>query len=236
MDTIPMIRKTLLLAAVLAAPCFLFAQKAPNSIDENGLKQGEWAKYNAQGQLIYTGAFSDDKPTGLFTYFFEDETKKAELTYEDGEVLKALSKTFHRNGKVMSEGTYVNKNRDGEWKFYDEDEKLISEEYYDNGLKTGIWKVYYYNGTLNEETTYENDRKNGPWKQYFTDGTLKVAGTYVNDLLEGESVYYHPDGKVMVRGSYVKNLKHGKWVFFDQDGTMVKEQEYTMGKLPDDPQ
>ncbi len=214
----------------------MIAQNAPNTIDSNGMKQGEWTKYNDEGKLIYIGAFADDEPIGTFTYYFENGEKKAELTYkpEDNSVAQAV--VYHRNGKVMSRGTYIYKQRHGLWEFFDEDEKLITEEIYDHGVKTGNWKVYYYNGNLNEETTWEDDKKNGAWKQYFTDGTLKVNGTYKNDLLEGETIYYHPDGSVMVRGDYIHNLKNGTWVFFDEEGILVKEQEYKMGRLLEDPE
>lgn len=231
-----MIRKTILIGSLMMAPFFLIAQNAPNTIDANGMKQGEWAKYNTEGKIIYKGAFENDIPVGTFTYYFENGKQKAVMTYNPDIVDEATAVTYHRNGKKSAMGVYMNKKRHGLWKFFDEEENMISEETYVNGIKTGLWKVYYFDGTINEETTYAEDHKNGPWKQYFTDGRIKLQGTYVNDLLEGEAIYYHPDGKVMIRGSYIKNLKNGKWVFFDEDGKMVQEQEYEMGRLLEDPE
>ncbi len=237
MDRVTMIGKTLLVLVLLL--CIALegeAQKAPNMVDSNGLKQGKWEKYDANGRLVYTGTFLNDLPVDTFNYYFDNGMKKAQLIYGSEEVSReALSKIFNRKGMLMSEGSYLRKKRHGYWRFYDEEGQMISEEYYDEGKKVGVWKVYYYDGTLNEETSYEEDKKSGPWKQYFTDGSLKLKGMYRNGLLEGESMYFHPNGKVMIHGSYIHNLKHGKWFFYDEEGVLVKEQEYRMGKPLEEP-
>ena len=217
------------------SPVLLFAQNPVNVIDGNGLKQGEWKKYNDDNELIYTGQFKDDIPFGTFTYFYQDGKKKAELTYSATQIGEATVINYHENGKIMATGMYLNKLRHGAWVFFDETENRICEEQYDEGKKTGIWKTYYFDGELNEEVTYAEDEKNGPWIQYFTDGAVKVQGLYINGLLEGETRFYQPDGEVMVIGSYIHNLKEGIWKFFDEKGNLVKEQEYDKGKLLTDP-
>ena len=217
------------------SPVFLLAQDPVNFIDANGLKQGDWKKYNDDKELIYTGQFTDDIPVGTFTYFYKDGKKKAELTYSATQIGEAAVINYHQNGKIMATGTYLNQLRHGDWVFFDEQGNCICEEQYDTGKKTGNWKTYYFDGNINEEISYAEDLKNGPWIQYFTDGVVKVQGFYSNGLLEGETRYYHPNGDIMVLGIYIHNLKEGNWKFFDEQGVLVKEQKYLKGSLLTDP-
>lgn len=225
-----MIKRVVQLVLCLS-PVFLLAQNPVNIIDANGLKQGDWEKYNDDKELIYTGQFKDDIPVGTFTYFFGDGTKKAELTYSEKHIGEASVINYHQNGHIMAMGMYLNQLRHGAWVFFDELENRICEEQYNNGEKTGVWKTYYIDGNINEEVSYAKDKKNGPWIQYFTDGVVKVQGNYVNGLLEGEIQYYHPNGAVRIVGSYIHNFKEGNWKFFDEEGALVKEQKYVKGVL-----
>ncbi|MGD1892762.1 MAG: hypothetical protein ACFB15_19520 [Cyclobacteriaceae bacterium] len=53
---------------------------------------------------------------------------------------------FHSNGRIQSDGYYVNDTLDGSWKSYDEVGTLLSEGKYDMGKPSGCWTVYLPNG------------------------------------------------------------------------------------------
>ena len=52
-----------------------------NNVDINGYKQGKWLKKHNNGNIKYKGQFTDDKPFGLFYYFYENGKLKAEKKF-----------------------------------------------------------------------------------------------------------------------------------------------------------
>jgi antitoxin component YwqK of YwqJK toxin-antitoxin module len=201
-----------------------------NQVDAKGMKQGEWRKTDANGRLIYEGAFKDDKPTGTFTYY--DSTAKVKAINEfSGNGTKAHTITFNRFGKKSSEGNYLNEKREGLWQFYNDDEILIAEEFYENGIAAGTWKNYYMNGALLEEINYKNGKKEGPWKQYFDDGPVKLSATYENGKLQGLATFFHPSGRVKISGPYKNNFKDGVWMFLNDKGVADKKEIWADGIL-----
>ena len=56
---------------------FSFSQSI-NQVDLQGKKQGELKKYyEKSGRVLYEGRFKDDKPTGVFRFYYENGSKKA---------------------------------------------------------------------------------------------------------------------------------------------------------------
>jgi hypothetical protein len=108
--------KHLALSVIIFLTCFsLSAQE--NRTDASGLKQGPWIKKYANGNILYQGAFKDDKPVGEFKRYYEDGTPKAVLSYDESG-LKAGAVFFHPDGKRAAEGTYIDKKKEGVWKYY----------------------------------------------------------------------------------------------------------------------
>ena len=61
-------------------PLFSIAQKI-NTVDEYGKRQGLWLKKYEHGSIRYKGIFQDDKPKGLFYYYYETEELRAKKQY-----------------------------------------------------------------------------------------------------------------------------------------------------------
>ncbi|MDR3615070.1 MAG: hypothetical protein P4L53_16030 [Candidatus Obscuribacterales bacterium] len=87
----------------------------------------------------------------------------AEIPYETGEIHFRYSRRlsedesrwirhglfveYHLNGKVASEGTYVDGAEHGNWREYYETGNLAAEGRYENGQETGNWKYWNEDGT-----------------------------------------------------------------------------------------
>lgn len=225
---------TLLLITMLVVPCMLYSQPtttlAENNTDAKGLKQGFWRKMDKDGKILYEGQFKDNLPYGEFRYFYPDgKNRTISQISDDGNTIKTVS--YFSNGFKMAEGAYIRTQKEGDWKYYDENGVLISSEFYAGGKKEGLVANYYEDGKMLEEKHFKNDVQVGPWKQYFTDGTVKTNAIYVNGKIEGGATFYYPDGKVMARGEYVHNFKNGTWTFFKDDGKMEREDIYNNGSL-----
>ena len=98
-------------------------------IDENGLKQGEYKSFHADGQLWVHTFFINGKQHGEF-------------------------KTYHINGKLSEHSFYLNGKRHGEYNAYHDNGKMWLHSFCLNGKLHGEYKTYYDNGNLNHATFY----------------------------------------------------------------------------------
>ncbi len=232
-------RTTIVMASLLVFISLIvtgqeFIEKSKNTVDENGLRQGKWKVYDEAGNLKFKGQFKDDIPYGEFKFYFTKGSLKAiSNIFDSGQ--SSYTKTFHKNGFLMAEGKYVNREKDSLWKYYSkyDENLLLAEEYYVNNNREGVWINYYPNGEVAEEINYENDKKNGLWKQYYNDGSIKLKATYENGDLEGLFTVYFPNGVVNISGTYNKGMKTGTWMFFNDKAEKVEREIYENGVMVD---
>lgn len=222
--------KALLTGILLCAALFTSAQEGINKLDANGKKQGKWEKKFDNGQVRYTGQFKDDKPVGVFFYYYENGVKSSEVTYVSESDL-SHSVHFHTNGVKMSEGDYFKQQRHGEWRYYDNKTLISMIEHYDNGILTGDQTVFYLNGKPSAEYIYVNGLKTGPFKEYFSDGKEKIVGTYLDNNFDGDYVQYYDDGTLYIKGQYKAAVKDGMWYYYSTDGKVMAQEMWDVGKL-----
>src|SRR5437016_3114141 len=116
---------------------------AQNKTDEKGFKQGNWEKTDpATKKITYKGTFKDDKPQGLFIYYYPNsDSVHTKMDFgQDGKV--AYAQLFHYTGKLQAKGKYINEQKDSTWNFYDDKGTLLSAEVYVNGKKDGPSKIF----------------------------------------------------------------------------------------------
>ncbi len=207
------------------------AQEVLNQMDNQSKRQGTWLKKFENGQERYRGEFEDNKPVGIFFYYYDDGVKSSEVNYIGEEGTTSTAKFFHRNGTIMGEGKYLNQQKDGEWKYYDDQSMLSSIDNYENGKLNGMNKVFFLNGSLASEIPFVDGLKNGDFIEYFSDGTIKMQGTYQDNTYSGKYLQNYADGKLMVEGEYKVAVKNGLWKYFADDGRLKAQQVYETGKL-----
>lgn len=174
-----------------------------NRTDEKGRRQGPWTDFYANGQKRYEGQFKDGKCQGEFKYYDEQGHLKATNTFDkSGE--SALNKTYAPNGTLIASGYYVNQVKEGEWKFFaEENGVLITSEEYKAGLAHGSSKVFYETGVLMTERQY------------------------VNGLLEGHAKIYYPSGALKEEGDYLHGDKTGIWKAYNEDGDVISSENFS---------
>lgn len=220
---------------LFAIPLFLIATLSVadaqelNQTDANGLKQGNWKKTYSNGRVRYEGQFKDDKPFGVFHYYYEDGSLQATNNHiGDGTV---ASHMYHKNGKIKAKGLYREQLKDSLWQYFNDQEKLVLEETYVLDTLNGSQKTYYENGQLGEETTYNHGIKDGVWQKFFENGKPWVEATYVNGNLHGKFVMYNDDGKRKFQGTYWKGIRTGTWLIFNENGSVKTQDVYEKGVL-----
>jgi antitoxin component YwqK of YwqJK toxin-antitoxin module len=215
---------------MLFLPLVGLAQEVTNKTDASGKKQGHWIKLDKDKKKVYDGNFTNDLPTGKFTYYYPTgEVRALTVFSKNGSI--ARTQMFNIAGKIIGEGKYVNEKKDSLWKFYDEEGVLLSTENYKDGQKDGKSKIFYRNGQLAEERNWKADVLDGPRTKYFDDGQIKYKGQYINGKVEGKVTFYQVTGKIDAEGIYKNDLKDGAWKYYSEDGKLKRTDVYVNGKL-----
>jgi antitoxin component YwqK of YwqJK toxin-antitoxin module len=225
-------QRLLLILSLLCLTTLTFSQ---NVIDEQGRKQGPWTKKYPNGNLMYEGAFMDDRPVGLFRRYNEEGILLSELNYSEKND-EASAVFFYPDGTKAAEGTYAARLKEGLWKFYSDTQPsyLIGEEYYTGDVRNGLSQKYYSDSTLAEKVTWDNGNRTGEWLQYYPAGTVCLRAEYIAGKLEGLFSYYHPNGNLYYEGNYKNDFRTGDWMVFNYDGSLKQIIAYEEGK-PSDP-
>jgi antitoxin component YwqK of YwqJK toxin-antitoxin module len=191
-----------------------------NKLDENGNKHGLWKGiYEESKRPRYEATFEHGKEVGVFKFF--DDTKAGtviatrEFNTKDNSCYTIF---YNQKSNKVSEGKVVNKQFEGEWKYYHEDSPAIMTlEKYTNGKLDGVRKVFYKSGKITEETTYKNGIKNGGYKSYAENGTVLEETTYKNGIYEGLAIFRTPDNKIAGKGLFKNGKKVGMWKILEKD-------------------
>ncbi|MBP6557281.1 MAG: hypothetical protein KAX93_05910 [Flavobacterium sp.] len=197
---------------------FIYAQDF-NKLDSNGMKHGLWkGVYEESKRPRYEGAFEHGKEVGVFKFF--DDTKAGtviatrDFTANNNSCYTTF---FNQKSNKVSEGKVVNKQFDGEWKYYHENSPIImTSEFYVNGKLNGVRKVFYNSGKIAEETTYKNGVKDGLYKSYAENDVIMEESNYKNGQLEGIAIYRDATNNVSGQGSFKNGKKVGIWKILEK--------------------
>ncbi|MCF8258524.1 MAG: hypothetical protein K9J06_13290 [Flavobacteriales bacterium] len=221
---LPVLFSILLLAAGHTA-----VGQETNITDAKGRKQGPWRQVHPNGQVRYEGEFKDDRPLGLFRYYFADGKLKATNNHApDGSV---ASHHYHPNGKIQAKGVYRNQKKDSLWQYFNENEMLVLEETYRQNLLHGAQRIYLDSGQLGEETHFRDSVKHGPWNKFFGNSRPWIEANYKNGSLDGPFKIWQDDGKPKVQGNYADGLRIGTWLMFNLNGSLRTQDSYSNGIL-----
>ena len=206
-------------------------QDSINRTDASGRKQGTWRKVDKDGHKLYDGQFKNGVPNGEFRYYYADGRLKAiSVLSDDGKTARTVS--YATNGRKIAEGNYRDEKKDSIWRYCsDYDGILLSEESYISGVKNGASKTFYPDGNITEVIYFRDGKKEGEWIQYFDDGQVKFRGAYVNDEKEGPFTVYYPGGKINISGAYKAGHMDGTWTFYEENGEVGRTEKYSEGAL-----
>ena len=249
-------------------------KKAEGTVDKTGNPTGTYTEYNHSGEIktIISG-YRESKADSIQTFFFPDGQVQANFKMHNGDIVhldcydtlgkqlysadekegKLNYKFFYPNGQLKLEGSYLNGNRDGIWKWYDALGKVESEESWEDGLRSGIQKYYHDNGTLkliyqcdsdkitgkliryfqNGHTSltgyYDENGYTGLWTTYFSNDTIESKSFYKNNTIVGRRFNYAPDGKLVTEETFNDDGDKVRTKYFDVKGKMFEDVSF-----PDD--
>jgi antitoxin component YwqK of YwqJK toxin-antitoxin module len=119
-------------------------EKIINQTDNSGKKQGHWIRKYPNGNVMYDGNFRNDMPVGDFKRYYEDQTMKSFLVFNENGT-EASATLYYQNGFAASKGKYVNQLKEGQWQFFSVliEGMLINEENYLNNKRHGLSRKFY---------------------------------------------------------------------------------------------
>ena len=214
---------------------------------------------------IYVLSYLDDKRKLNLVKYSKKFQRKIEVNLVD---YKCCSKKYiiydtnkkvkeynALNDKLIFEGEYLNKKRNGFGKEYYKDDNAIYIGEFLNGKKwngkinscediqnlkagKGFIKEYYDDGRIKFEGQYLNGERNGEGKKFYKNGNVKFVGVYLNNKkydgigfdLDKNEIYKLKNGKGIVK-KYNKNnelIFEGEYLNGEKNG---KGKEYFNGKL-----
>lgn len=239
-------------------------QKSVESTYKNGSIKGLWKSWNEKGMLLQELEYIDkdafnivnvwDKQgnpivrngEGYYKSFFEDGTLSDEGKVQNGQRI-GIWKTYYPNGKLMEEGTYVDrifklnnsffedgsehiKSGNGYYTIhFDNSDVTYMEGEYKDGYKHGVWKTYYQSGVIANVINYENGKNHGHATTYFENGNVQTEGDFINNAKEGKWSWYYENGTLESTVSYSKDKKTGTQVLYTELGQEAKEEYYENG-------
>jgi len=204
---------------------------------ENDIRQGFTKHFYKEGTIKKEVYFDKDKETGIAKEYSKEGLIIVLTEYRNGNIIRRENiNRFDRN-----------KNKQGVWKYFYENDILKEEGFYVNGKKNGYFKEYDNKGALLKISKYINDEIQHDVPElssyeirtdYYTNGTIKVVGSYKNGIPEGIRREYASDGKISnayifekgkISGEGIvdeKGNKQGFWKEFYDTGVLKAEGYY----------
>ncbi len=84
---------------------------------------------------------------------------------------------YHASGQLSSSCEYLNGQRDGLWKVYDEQGVLLVQACFDRGQRCGTWEFFASNGLLRGRLSYDEGTL-ASGEAYDTEGSLFATRAY----------------------------------------------------------
>jgi antitoxin component YwqK of YwqJK toxin-antitoxin module len=136
------------------------------------LIHGEVKEYLKNGQLIFSQKFYMGRPFGMRHKYNKEKVliEQYEYNYDDN-VKNGKALEYWENGKIKSEGQYLNDKKVGVWYSYLNTRLSYSVHTYVDGVTQGKYQYYYLN-QLAEEGNFVNECLDGVFKTYDEKGKI----------------------------------------------------------------
>ena len=211
----------------------------------NGERNGKGKEYNYNGLLKFEGNYIDGKRNGygkeyddnylIFEGIYFNDKKWEGKGYN---ILKNFvyqlkggrgSIKEYNKGELKFEGDYVNGERNGMGKEYNDKGELIFEGEYLNGLKNGKGKEYHDNGELKFEGHYlYNHKLKG---REYNNELLEYEGEYFNELRSGKGKEYYNNNLILEGEMWCDMIWNGKLKEYNKEGKFLYKSEYKNLKI-----
>ena len=133
----------------------------------------------------YVGPNGDFVRHGVTRTWYEDGSKKSEISYAHG-TMHGLRLTWYPTGQMWGRGTY------------------------EHGKEHGTWTAWWANGFKQREWQMDHGVWHGPYMEWHDNGEKKMEFEYVNGLKQGTLRIWDPQGILVHESEYVDDIEQPK--------------------------
>ncbi len=198
----------------------------------DGIPQGPWVLYDAQGRQIFRGAFTETgQPAGEWLWTEPDGRVLNEGSFELG-VPDGVWREWHSNGLLAAEMTFELGELQGVATEWHDNGASRQQGGFDQGDRAGLWSSWYDNGQLRARGAYDRGLRTGEWEEWHPDGKQMLLATYVRGRAHGLWQSWYSNGQPKERGHFVDGRREGVWHFFDFTGNVdLRTGFYREGRM-----
>lgn len=205
-----------------------FSSSTPyNRYDSQGKRHGLWLFYDEDSTFVKTkGTFEHGEEVDTFFYYVSTVPHPVCVrAYQKKGV--CYTQFFDSENRIMSEGTYVDRKKDGLWKYYDIAGYVLTTEQYEDGILNGDAYVYYEDSTVTERSSYINGELHGTYERFTEDGKKMERLTYWRGQRHGIAEFYNTNGGIFIKGIYRNGLKDSLWTYYNGYGDITRQEDYS---------
>ncbi len=154
-------------------------------------------------------------------------------------------KSYYNDGKLKSEGTFLNRLYNGAWTFYYSNGNVQAKGSFISGDGTdvsetsglprngrdGFWIFNHENGKINQESNYLKGKLNGSFKEYNDFGDLILIELYQNGLINGKQERLNNQKIKISEANFIKGIAEGEEKIYYDSGKLKIQRSYKQGKL-----
>lgn len=198
-----------------------------NRLDEQAQKQGLWISFFKNRKIESEGPYVNGLKNGYWKYYQANGSLKRVEKWVMGVLqenaqevakIKIKREINPKTGKLAFKGAYRNGKPEGVHRKYDDEGNVVESRIYENG-------ILLFEGIVDEQ-----GRRQGPWKEYYPTGELKSEGSYKDNIKIQKWVYYYIDGDVEQTGNYLRGMPDGLWSWYYPNEQLWREEEYVSGR------
>lgn len=193
---------------------------------KNGQRHGYQNNYAPNGKLTSYDIFSN----GIIISSVYLDTNGAERA-RFGQMNGEIKLTDHTNSFVRFFGNYNSGTIEGNTKWYNPNNVLITEGNNVDGEREGLWKYYDQDGSLLKSIEYQSDQFHGNYITFYKNGKLKQEANYKYGDAQGLITNYYDNGNKESEITYLDDEKHGKMITYGYDGSVQQYRYYDRGVL-----
>jgi antitoxin component YwqK of YwqJK toxin-antitoxin module len=139
--------------------------------------------------------------------------------------------TFHENGEVATDFTYVKGKRTGLYeRRYDKGKLEITGRYIDN-KKDSVWTEYYENGRIREQGAFTEGKMIGTHSRFTPASDVAEEVFYGSGSPRAYVKRYYPNRKLMQEGKLINQEQDSVWMMYRPDGGPFQREVYVEGRL-----
>jgi antitoxin component YwqK of YwqJK toxin-antitoxin module len=244
------IQRTEVTRSVLDGTCTYYykglLQKEANY--KAGKLDGLVTEYYVQPQYLLKSKenYKDNLRFGSFIFYHADgKIAKSGKQYQEikvgDQILKNVSEGeiiyYNQNGFIERIENWKNYQKQGTWKWFNQNGILRHQVEYDKDLKVGKEIFWDNQGEKASEVNFIVQIENGISKSVshgvqkgWKNGKLISETPYVNGLRQGLYKEYYPSGNLKEERNFVNDSLSGKYFNYFEDGTLQREYYYQSSK------